>query len=142
MSIGTIYASLELAEPPYQLAGPGHEEQPSDWMARALAAYMRRYDAEALRGTIARQVRLLTGRSPAPEQIWADGERRVATAVVDGAVFRLEQGELRLMRPCAHCGVGQIASAPLRSEADLGYALGFWEPLHADCEPEDAADDA
>jgi hypothetical protein len=137
MSVATVYAPPELT---YRPAEGRPELEPNAWMARAVAAYMQRYDEASLRTTIARQVRLLTDRMPADEQIWVDVASRAASVVVDGMVFRLEQGQLLLMSPCAHCGVGQLASAPLRSEADLGHALAVWQPLHADCRPEDPAE--
>jgi hypothetical protein len=137
MSLATAYAQPELA---YRPVDEHPELQPNAWMARAVAAYMQRYDEANLRTTIARQVRLLTDKMPADEQIWVDVASRAASVAVDGMLFRLEQGQLLLMRPCAHCGVGQLASVSLRSEADLGHALAVWQPLHADCRPEDPAE--
>ncbi len=139
MSVATTYALPDTA---YRPAEEQPELQPNAWMARAVAAYMQRYDEANLRATLARQVRLLTDKLPADEQIWVDLTNRAASVSVDGMLFRLEQGELMLMRPCAHCGVGQLASAPLRSIADLGHALAIWEPLHHDCRPEDLVDEA
>ena len=137
MSVATAYARPELA---FRAVDERPELEPNAWMASAVAAYMQRYDEANLRTTIARQVRLLTDRMPADEEIWVDVATRSASVAVDGALFRLEQGQLLLMRPCAHCGVGLLASAPLRSEADLGHALAVWQPLHADCRPEDPAE--
>jgi hypothetical protein len=137
MSLATTYARPGVS---YRPADERPELEPNAWMARAVAAYMQRYDEANLRTTIARQVRLLTDRMPADEQIWVDSASRAASVAVDGMLFRFEQGQLTLMRPCAHCGVGLIASAPLRSEADLGHALAVWQPLHHDCRPEDPAE--
>jgi hypothetical protein len=137
MSVGATYTLPELT---YRPVEERHDQEPNAWMARAVAAYMQRYDEANLRATLARQVRLLTDTLPADEQIWVDLASRAASVSVDGMLFRLEHGQLMLMRPCAHCGVGQLASAPLRSVADLGHALAVWEPLHDDCRPEDPAE--
>lgn len=112
---------------------------PSDWRAQAVAAYERgREDRdEALRRALARRVRALTGQVVPPERIWVDRVAQTAGVALDGALFRLERGQLVLVRPCALCGIGQIASPPLDTPADLGYALSEWQPRHPACAPDD-----
>ncbi len=66
-----------------------------------------------------------------------DGEARVATAVVGGAVFRLRRGDLFLVRPCVYCGVRSFESSPVHDLVDLGRALSVWEPRCVGCEAED-----
>ncbi|GAB4441274.1 MAG: hypothetical protein OHK0015_38400 [Chloroflexi bacterium OHK40] len=125
-------AALGLAAPTLSLeslAGP------DDWMDRL--SYTRYDDEAALRRELIRRVRSLTGVVPAAEAVWVDGARHAAGVALDGVRFRLERGELVLLRPCAHCGTGLLASPPLRSPEDLGYALLAWQPLHGDCQPDD-----
>lgn len=111
------------------------------WRTRAIAAFRQAEpDSAALRAEMAARLRSLTGSTIAPERIHADAATGTAAAVVDGAVFRLVGQDLVLLRPCAHCGVGQFASPTIRDLADLGSALVVWKPLHDDCRPEDPAE--
>lgn len=112
---------------------------PADWQADAVEAYRRAEhdDATALRSGLIRRVAVLTGRIVSPDEIFLDRAGRQATVAVDGVVFRLERGELVVVRQCTSCGMGAIASPPIDSRADLGYALAAWEPR---CD-QDALDD-
>ena len=109
---------------------------------RAIATYQRTERDRLLnvRMEITFRVRALTGESVAPDAVFVDRESGTATVVVDGVVFRLAQGGLSILRPCANCGTGQFASSAITTVADLHYALAGWKPLHADCQDEDPAD--
>ncbi|HMQ32090.1 MAG TPA: hypothetical protein PKD53_15280 [Chloroflexaceae bacterium] len=109
-----------------------------DWKTRAVAAYSGRVAGPA--AELAQAINELTDRAIGAEQIWADQSGATATALLDGERFRREGGQLVLLRPCAHCGTGLLASPPLRSRSDLGYALAGWQPLHPGCQAEDPAD--
>jgi hypothetical protein len=80
------------------------------------------------------------GRPIDQDLIWADAADGVAIVVVDGVRFQWDRFQLVLFRPCVECGADQFASAGLRTQADLGYALSAWEPRHPGCRPEDPAD--
>jgi hypothetical protein len=90
-----------------------------------------------LRADMAARLLALTGQVVSPETIFVEPHTRTAVTVIDGLVFRLVQDELTLMRSCAHCGTGQFVSPAIAGNFDLGYALTDWEPLHADCAPDD-----
>lgn len=111
------------------------------WQTAARAAYT--LDANAsdarLRAGLAAGVRALTGCAIPDSAIIVDADARRATVALDGALFQLQRAELVLIRPCAHCGTGQFASAPLSARADLGHALAVWQPYHSGCEPSDPA---
>ena len=111
---------------------------PVDWRADAIAEYewSRVAAGAVLRAELAGRLRELTGREIAPGSVLLSTERR-AIAWVDGVQFRLEELELRIVRPCVHCGVEELTSPPVRGRADLGYALGAWEPRGAQCQIED-----
>jgi hypothetical protein len=111
----------------------------NDWKARAITTYQqqRRDDGAALRLGLARHVRALTGRVVHADAIWVDLDGRMALATVDGVRFRWERDQLVILRPCALCGSGQFASAPLTDRAEIGYALSDWQPRHAQCQPDD-----
>lgn len=113
-------------------------EKYEDWRARAVAAHRERAGGPAQE--LAWAVLALTGQHLGAEQSWADPTGRAATATLDGVRFRWEGGVLSVMRPCAHCGTGLLASPPLRAPADLGHALSAWRPRHAGCEEEDPAE--
>jgi hypothetical protein len=111
----------------------------TSWQAHAIAAYrLSRPDEAALHQRLAAAVHALTGRTVAPEAIVVDLMGRSASAPVDGMRFRWAGGQLRLLRPCAHCGLGAFASPPLGGAEDLGFALSGWQPLHDDCRPFEA----
>lgn len=110
------------------------------WRDDAIAA-AHRAAVEAvlsLRAELAARVSRLTGIPVAPDLVYADNIAGIATVTVDGATFRLAQGRLTLLRPCAACGTGQFASPSINGIADLGRALDAWDPLHDDCQPEDS----
>lgn len=113
-----------------------------DWRASAVAAYqqIRGSASFRLQEGLATRLQVLTGRAIAPETIFVDPDADLSVAVVDGVIFRMRQGQVRLLRPCAECGVRQVESHALVSRADLGYALSDWEPRCPDCQPEDPAD--
>ncbi len=112
------------------------------WREEAIAAARREATTAALtlRADLASRVRALTASPVAPDSVYADSDAGSATVTVDGTTFRLAQGTLVVLRPCAHCGTGQFASPPIASVADLGRALDGWQPSHDDCRPEDPAD--
>lgn len=114
----------------------------ADWQARAVAAYQRSEHEEiaALRAELAARISGFIQRPVSLEPIVVDHAARVATAVVDGVLFRLQQQDLVLIRSCAHCGIGQLASPPIAGMTDLGRALAGWEPRCAQCLPEDSTD--
>lgn len=113
-----------------------------NWQARAQTAYRREVDeaGHSLRAALAARLLALTGRPVAPASLTADPAARIAVGVVDGVVFRLHGHELVVLRACAHCGVGQLASPAIESEADLGYALTDWQPLCPHCPSTDPDD--
>jgi hypothetical protein len=117
---------------------------PYTWQAAALTANALEAggDGAYVRSELAIRVQALTGRMILDSPIAADGAARWVTAVVDGVAFQLQGHDLRLLRPCAHCGTGHFTSSSLVSRADLGYALSGWQPYHAGCEPADPAADA
>ena len=112
------------------------------WREEAIAAARREATTAALtmRAELASRGRALTGIPVAPDSVYADGDAGIATITVDGTTFRLAQGTLVLLRPCAECGTGQFASPPIASDADLGRALDGWQPFHDDCRPGDSTD--
>jgi hypothetical protein len=112
-----------------------------DWKARSVAAYRQAQSQEiaTLPGELALRVHSLTGRTIAAESIFVDSEAQMASAVVDGAVFRLRDGQLVLVRPYAECGNHHLESAPLATQADLGYVLSAWQPLCPGSQPDDPA---
>lgn len=113
----------------------------ASWQNRAVAEYARSADerSAALRHELAARVAELTSQPIAPASIYSDDAASLAVVNVGGAVFRLQDRDLTLLRPCVHCGTGQHLSAPLRTLADLGYALGPWQPRCSHCEPVDPA---
>lgn len=112
-----------------------------DWKARAIASYREHHGAAmSLVEALLRAVDSLTGQAAAAERIWVNEAERSAGAVVDGVHFRYEHGRLVVLRPCSHCGLGQLPSRPIGAQADLGFALAAWQPLHFDCQPEDPSD--
>jgi hypothetical protein len=118
---------------------PATAGRTTDWKGRAIAASIARGPAGPAE-ELARAVRALTGQALPAEAIWADSAEQVAGAVLDDVHFRWQGGQLVLVRPCVHCGLGLIASPALPTLADLGHALADWQPRHADCEQEDPAD--
>jgi len=109
------------------------------WQAHAVAAYQH-LNAQAgasARSELALRVRQLTGRAIDSRAIYVDHDTHIAVVSVDGVLFRLRRQQLVLVRPCPCCGLGQYESAPIASAADLGFALGAWQPHCANCLPED-----
>ncbi|MBC8077067.1 MAG: hypothetical protein H7Y32_13405 [Chloroflexales bacterium] len=106
------------------------------WQARVIAAYQHETPASAV---LAARIERLTGQAVAPATIFSDPGARVATVVIDGVLFRLDHQRLVVVRACDGCGVAQIESASITSAADLGYALGTWEPRCPHCPIEDPA---
>ena len=131
----TGYASQPLAKRAARIA------QTSGWRARSVATYERtqRQALDVLPAALAARVRALTGRAIAPESIFVDRDADLATAVGDGAVFRMRNHQVALLRPCAECGIGHFESPALATQSDLGYALSAWEPRCPHCQPEDPA---
>ena len=110
----------------------------ADWRAEAIAEHERTREAAqaARRAELAWRVRELTGRAVAVESVMLPTERR-AIAWVDGVNFRLDGHELSIVRPCSHCGVAEVISPPIGGRAELGYAIGPWEPRCPQCPVED-----
>jgi hypothetical protein len=115
--------------------------EPAGWQASAVSAYehAQRQALTLLPELLAARVAALTGRVLEPESIFFDPDTEIATAVVDGSVFRAHDGQVFLLRFCVDCGGKHFESAPLATRADLGYALSAWKPLCANCPPEDPA---
>lgn len=114
-------------------------EADAPWKARAVAE-LAQHDGEELVTRLLRAVRAVIGQEVSPAQVWASPAEQAAALSVDGVRFRWEQGRLVLLRPCVHCGLGQLASPALHARADLGYALADWQPRHAGCEQDDPAE--
>ncbi|MFO7170542.1 MAG: hypothetical protein DIU80_021140 [Chloroflexota bacterium] len=133
--------SLQVLELPARRGQGARARRADDWKARAVARYQerQRHEAVELRDALARRLHTLTGLEIAPERIWVDRAERIAGVTVDGVHFRWESGQLTLVRPCELCGIGEIASKPLHTQADIGYALSDWQPRHPACQPEDPA---
>lgn len=113
---------------------------PGSWRRRAADAYFAATSdtATRLREDLASRVRHFTGRTIAPETIFADATQRLAVVRADDVVFRCQRGVLQIVRPCSHCGTGEFTSPTVESLADLGFALEMWEPRCRDCEPVDS----
>lgn len=107
------------------------------WKAVAVAAFSQRADASALRAGLAQRLHALIDSDIALEHIWVDPATLVAGVTLDGVRFRWEHGQLGIVRPCVHCGVGSFTSPPVHSLADIGHALSAWQPRHGGCEPND-----
>jgi hypothetical protein len=112
------------------------------WQSQAIAAYeqSRQTSDASLRLMLAERLRGLLGYEIDRSAIWVDRSAGLAITRVDGVLFRMERSRLMLVRPCAECGLGQLTSPELRTQADLGYALSAWQPHHPACQPEDPAD--
>jgi hypothetical protein len=115
--------------------------QPRPWQTRALATYQRtqRETTSQLPKLISARISALTGVTIAPASIFVDQEAEIATAAVDGVVFRAHDQQVFLLRSCAECGIEHFESQPLNTRADLGRALSAWQPLCRHCQPEDPA---
>ncbi|MCC6626520.1 MAG: hypothetical protein IT340_03845 [Chloroflexi bacterium] len=111
----------------------------TDWRSAAIAAYWQ--DQPDAFSAMVADLRLrlldLIGRAPDAAAVIVDRFARTAQVAIDGVIFRLQDQDLVLLRGCAACGLRQYVSPPIRSRADLGYALAIWEPRCPDCEPED-----
>jgi hypothetical protein len=114
-----------------------HEPQP--WQTQASAAYQhaQRQSISMLPRLLGARIHTLTGHVIARESIFVDPHTQIATAVVDGVVFRAHDRQVFLLRSCAECGLGHFESPPLATRADLGHALDVWQPRHGACQPED-----
>jgi hypothetical protein len=113
-----------------------------DWQTRAITTYHQAHGQATTRMQADLIVRIhrLTGRLLATESIFVERDACLATVVVDGTCFRLQQQDLIVLRPCAWCGIGYFESPAITSLAELGYALSVWQPLHPGCQPEDPLD--
>jgi hypothetical protein len=137
-----------MLHPSIDTARPGSRPQPGgagstfDWRSGAIAVYRQAEPdkTDALRTELASRIRALIGRSLLSEAIQVDRDARLATALVDGALFRLRRHDLMLVRPCTHCGTSAFESSPIGGLTDLGHALAAWGPCCRDCQLEDAAD--
>ena len=112
----------------------------ADWREGVVTAYQaaREQEMDTMRRTMAERLRVLIGQTIRPESVYIDPAARMATVRVDGVLFRGQREDVRLVRPCAHCGSGLFESPPLYALADLGYALSTWMPAHPDCEAADS----
>ena len=112
----------------------------ADWREGVVMAYQaaREQENDTLRRTMAERLRVLIGQTIRPESVYVDPAARMATVRVDEVLFRGQREDVRLVRPCAHCGSGLFESPPLYVSADVGYALSPWMPAHSDCAAEDS----
>lgn len=108
--------------------------QPLGWQAVAVEEYERCLPVRHadLRTDLPARILALIGRHKSSEEIYTDG--RLAVGDVDGVTFRLHHSDLVLVRTCSYCGTGYFESAEVTGQADLGYALSAWRPLHEECE--------
>lgn len=119
------------------IPAPAHER--GGWQTRAIAAYQRSEpEAADLRLKLTVALQTLTGRSVAADAIVVNTASGMASVRCDNVLFRWADGQLFVIRPCSHCGLGAFTSPPVRSVAGLGFALGTWQPLHDDCQPFEA----
>ena len=105
------------------------------WQALAVDEYERSLPGrhDALKAKLAARVLALTGSWIHLKDVYAD--EYIAVAGVVGATFSLHRGgDLFLVRACAYCGTGHFESPRISDQADLGYALSAWQPMHEDCE--------
>jgi hypothetical protein len=119
-----------------------HAKRHSDWQARVISTYHQTHGkvAATMQADLKARIHRLTGRVIAAESIFVDGDACLATVVVDGTRFRLQQQDLIVIRACSWCGIGHFDSPAITNQAELGYALGAWQPLHTDCQSEDPPD--
>jgi len=112
----------------------------ADWRESVVTMYQaaREPEIDTLRRTLAERLCALIGQTIRPESVYADPAARMATVRVDSVLFRGRREDVRLVRPCAHCGSGLFESPPLYVPTDLGYALSTWMPAHPDCEADDS----
>ena len=112
----------------------------ADWREGVVTMYQaaREHEIDTMRRTMAERLCVLIGQTIRPESVYIDPAARMATVRVDSVLFRGRREDVRLVRPCAHCGSGLFESPPLYAPADLGYALSPWMPAHPDCEAEDS----
>ena len=116
------------------------EPRTADWRDDVVTMYQaaREQEIDTMRRTMAERLCMLIGQTIRPENVYIDPAARLATVRVDGVLFRGWREDVRLVRPCAHCGSGLFESPPLYAPADVGYALSTWMPAHPDCEAEDS----
>ncbi len=97
----------------------------TDWRTAAIAAYREVEQEEwaALPAVLAARIRDLTGHVVPRSAIWVDRKARTASVAVDGVTFRLHQGTMTMIRPCATASMGYVESAPITHRSDLGQAL-------------------
>ena len=112
-----------------------------DWRTQAIAAYRQVEQEElmALPAALAARIHDFTGHAVALSSIWVDREARTATVAVDGVTFRLRQGTVTMIRPCATSRTGYVESAPITDRSDLGRALLTWDAA-GDASEEDGDD--
>jgi len=115
--------------------------QSQAWQAQTVATYQRsqREAISQLPKLMSAGISALTGVTIASTSIFVDPDAAIATAAVDGVVFRAHDQQLFLLRSCAECGLDHFESQPLNTRADLGRALSAWQPLCRHCQPEDPA---
>ncbi len=114
----------------------------TDWRTAAIAVYRRSVQTEltALPQELVARIHELTGHAVALTEIWIDHEAGTATVAVDGVLFRLRQGTLMLIQPCATSRTGYVESAPIGQRSDLGRVLLAWEAACDDASAEDGDD--
>jgi hypothetical protein len=115
--------------------------RPQTWHGRAVEAYRQaeREEVAALQAEMVSRIAALIRRDIEAASVYVDRAERTATVAVDGVVFRLRSGDLVLQRSCLECGIGRYDSPAIRTLADLGYALGTWQPPCVNCQAEDPA---
>ncbi len=101
-----------------------------DWHEEAMVAYCRSEptDSSSLRQDLTTRVLQLTGQLVESGAIQLDRTTQTATVAVGDMWFQLRGRELRLVRPCVHCGARRFESAAIHDLVDLGRALAVWAP--------------
>ncbi len=101
-----------------------------DWRQAAVTAYCRSEptDSFSLCQELTTRILDLTGQLIESGAIHLDRTTQTATGAVGDMWFQLQGRELRVVRPCVHCGAGRFESAAIHDLVDLGRALVVWEP--------------
>jgi hypothetical protein len=136
-SVNQVQVQIQESTPATMFSRPA--QTPLSWRERAFLSYYasRNDKSMALKQELIRRIMRLTGRRPSLNSVYADHESRTATVSDDNTLFRLEDDDFMIVRPCEYCGTGLFKSPSIRDTADLGYALSVWQPLHKDCTPDE-----
>ncbi len=128
-----LFTTTEASEP--AASATSGKEMPCGWQVEAVNLYRQahRQQAENVGAELAACIEALTGVKVAAGGLFVDRRSCRATASLQGVTFRLQAGEMVLVRPCSYCGCGLFTSPAIKSRQDLGYAIGVWEPLCQHC---------